>query len=143
MMRQVDFFMPSREEARRLLGGDDPERAAREFAQVGTPGVVIKLGADGSLVYDKASAQLTHVPIYPAQVIDVTGAGDAYCGGFLAGYLETRNPLQAACYGTVSASFCVENLGAIPAKRVTRAEAEQRLQTLVEKLEPSTRGARY
>ncbi len=141
MMHHVDFFMPSRHEAHELLGSDDPERAAREFARVGKAVVVIKLGADGSLVYDRATSQLAHIPIYPAEAMDVTGAGDAFCGGFLAGYLETGNAIQAACYGTVSASFCVENLGAVPVKRATREEAERRLEMLLEQLDASKRVA--
>jgi ribokinase len=130
LIRMVDFFLPSREEARLLYGSDDPERAVREFARRGVRVAVVKLGTDGSVVYDAASSQLTHVPIYPVQVVDVTGAGDAYCGGFLAGYLETHDAIQAACYGTISASFCVENLGALPQHKPTRAEAEARLAAL-------------
>jgi sugar/nucleoside kinase (ribokinase family) len=134
LLSLVDFFLPSREEAQRLYGSDAPARAVREFARHGSRVTVVKLGADGSLVYDALAKRLTHVPVWPAQVVDVTGAGDAYCGGFLAGYLETRDPVQAACYGTVSASFCVENLGALPTRRPTRAEAEARRMALREKI---------
>lgn len=122
----VDFFLPSREEARMLYGKDDPEHAVLAFAGAGPRAAVVKLGAEGSLVFDAASQKMTHVPSYPANVVDETGAGDTYCGGFLAGYLETRDALTAACCGTVSASFCIEHLGVLPSTRPTRAEAEER-----------------
>jgi len=127
LARRVDFFMPSQEEARRLFGKDDPASAVRALGQLSARAAVVKLGADGSLVYDAASRTVTHVPIYPAVPVDVTGAGDAYCGGFVAGYLKTRDVVESACYGTVSASFCVETLGVLPERRPSPQEAQERL----------------
>jgi sugar/nucleoside kinase (ribokinase family) len=127
LVSRIDFFLPSREQAELVYGRDDPERAVCEFARHVARAAVVKLGAAGSLVYDVAQRHLAHIPIYPARVVDVTGAGDAYCGGFLAGYLETHDAVQAACYGTVSASFCIEHLGALSTKTRPRSEAEQRL----------------
>ncbi len=43
--------------------------------------------------------------------VDLTGAGDASCGGFLAGYFLTRNEVEAAMRGAISASFAVEGVG--------------------------------
>ncbi len=127
MLAEVDFFLPSRLEARLLYGADAPEGAARAFAQLGPKAVVIKLGEDGSLVYDTLRERLVHVPVYPAQVQDTTGAGDAYCGGFLAGYLLTGDPVAAAQYGTVSASYVVEAIGALATPRPALVEAQARL----------------
>lgn len=123
----VDFFLPSEIEARLLYGANAPELAAREFGQLGPKVVVIKIGAEGSLVYETARDRLTHVPAYPAVVRDVTGAGDAYCGGFLAGYLITGDPVAAAQHGTVSASYVAEAVGALATAQPTRAEARERL----------------
>ncbi|MBA2305402.1 MAG: hypothetical protein H0W08_22605 [Acidobacteria bacterium] len=123
----VDFFLPSEIEARLLYGSDAPERAAREFGQLGPKVVVIKMGEEGSLVYETAGDRLTQVPAYPAQVQDVTGAGDAYCGGFLAGYVITSDAIAAAQHGTVSASYVAEAVGALATAQPTRAEARERL----------------
>ncbi|MBA3639138.1 MAG: hypothetical protein H0W53_07625 [Acidobacteria bacterium] len=73
------------------------------------------------------------MPAYPAQVQDVTGAGDAYCGGFLAGYLITSDPVAAAQHGTVSASYVAEAVGALATAQPTRAEAQARLNTVAAK----------
>lgn len=134
MLAEVDFFLPSRFEARLLYGTDAPEEAARAFARWGSKVVVIKLGADGSLVYDSLGERLVHVPAYPAQVHDTTGAGDAFCGGFLAGYLLTGDPVIAAQYGTVSASYVVEAIGALATPRPTPTETQTRLTYLKDQM---------
>jgi len=127
MLAQVDFFLPSRLEARQIYGADDPEQAAAALARLGPPVVVIKLGRDGSLVYERASGRLTHVPIYPAAARDPTGAGDAYCGGFLAGFLLTHDAVRAAQHGTISASYVVEAIGALATATPSASEARARL----------------
>lgn len=134
LLVEVDVFLPSRVEAQRLYGNDAPAEAARAFAGWGVRLVVIKLGTDGSLVYDHEQDRLTHIPAYPAQVQDTTGAGDAYCGGFLAGYLLTGNPVVAAQYGTVSASYVVEAIGALATHQPSPAEAQARLAVIAERM---------
>jgi ribokinase len=61
---------------------------------------------------------------------DPTGAGDSFCGGFLAGYKKTYDPLQAALYGNVSASLKVEGSGAFYPLDVLPGLAEARLHAL-------------
>lgn len=134
MLAAVDIFLPSQVEAERLYGKDAPAQAAHEFARWGPRVVVVKLGERGSLVYDRDHDQLTRVPVYPAQAQDTTGAGDAYCGGFLAGYTLTRNPITAAQYGTVSASYVVEAIGALATHLPSLAEAQARLAVIVERM---------
>lgn len=134
MLAEVDFFLPSRFEARLLYGTDAPEEAARAFARWGPKAVVIKLGEDGSLVYDPLAELLVHVPAYPARVRDTTGAGDAFCGGFLAGYLLSGDPVAAAQYGAISASYVVEAIGALAAPQPRPAEAQTRLAYLKDKM---------
>ena len=59
-----------------------------------------------------------------------TGAGDAFCGGFLAGYRKTYEPLEAALYGNVSASLNVEGSGAFYPLDVLPGLAQARLEVL-------------
>ncbi len=127
LLAHIDFFLPSRLEARQIYGADDPDQAAAALARLGPRVVVIKLGRDGSLVYERASDRMTHVPIYPADARDPTGAGDSYCGGFLAGYLLTQDAVRAAQHGTVSASYVVEAIGALATATPSPEEARARL----------------
>jgi len=132
----VDVFLPSEQEVKSMLGKGDPWQAACRFAEAGPAVVVIKAGSKGSLVYDCRSESRWLIPAYPAHVVDVTGAGDAYCGGFMVGYEETQDPVLAGCYGAVSASFVLEGFGALHALRYTREQAEARLAYLKDEIEP-------
>jgi ribokinase len=134
LLADVDFFLPSEVEARRFFGTNDPERAARDFASYGPRAVVVKIGLEGSILYDSLREQLTHIPAYPATAVDPTGAGDAYCGGFLAGWLLTGDVLSAALYGTVSASYIVEAIGALATSQPTQQDAFARVAVVSEKL---------
>jgi ribokinase len=88
------------------------------------------MGAAGSLVAGQGETPVA-VPAAPvARVEDVTGAGNAYCGGFLVGLAETGDLARAGRYGAVSASFALEQLGAVFPIAGLRARAEQRLAAL-------------
>jgi len=136
LLHWVDAFLPSAQEVESLLGKGDPWQAAARFAAAGPAAIVIKAGSKGSLIYDRHTGKKWLVPAYPTQVVDVTGAGDAYCGGFMVGYEETQDPVLAGCYGSVSASFVLEGFGALYAMRYTRAEAETRLAYVKNRVQP-------
>jgi ribokinase len=131
----VDAFLPSEQEVTSMLGAVDCWRAAEQFAEAGPRCVVIKAGSKGSLILDCASKRRWRVPAYPVDVVDVTGAGDAFCGGFMVGYGETADPVLAACYGAVSASFVLQGFGALYALRFSRREAEARRDRLKHDIE--------
>ena len=76
------------------------------------------------------SSACFHIPAVPLNLRDPTGAGDAYCGGFLAGLVATDDPLCAALCGTVSASFAVESFGPFHLLAASRAEAASRFRAL-------------
>jgi sugar/nucleoside kinase (ribokinase family) len=127
LLRRVDVFLPSAVEARQVVGHTNYERAARELAAIGPAIVAIKLGADGAFVYDRARDLEVHVDAYPANFIDDTGAGDAFCGGFMAGLVCDLSGVEAALWATVAASFAVETVGWFPLLTITRMDAERRL----------------
>ncbi len=128
----LDAFLPSEMEVRALFGEalTDLWAAAEAFGAMGARLVIIKLGARGQNVYETATRRKWHVPAYPARVRDVTGAGDAYCGGFLVGLAETEDPVEAALRGTVSASLVVEGVGALYALDSAAGLAQARLDSL-------------
>lgn len=130
ILRHIDVFLPSEMEVAALLGDVPAEVAARWFADHGPQVVVIKRGAAGSLVYEAETGRFTSVPTYPAQVRDVTGAGDAFCGAFLVGYVPARDALAAAQRGAVSASLVVEGVGAPYALSVPHQEVAERLRRM-------------
>lgn len=99
--------------------------AATQLLGMGARAVAIKLGANGCIVSDPS--RRAALPSLPVTVIDSTGAGDAFCGGFLAGYLRTSSLLLAAVCGTASAAHVVSGFGAFqsefPRPEVLREQA--------------------
>ena len=130
LLNRVDAFMPSEAEAESLMPGYDAETFCREFAARGPKFVVVKQGDHGVAVYDRKQDLFVEMLPYPADVADLTGAGDSFCGGYTVGYLQTRDVVQAALYGTVSASFIIEGFGGLHALEINRAQAKARLAEL-------------
>lgn len=130
VLENMDAFLPSEMEVRSLMGSLDLWDAAVEFARRGPRIVVIKAGDQGALVYERDRDRRTHVPPYPARVVDTTGAGDSFCGGFAVGLAETGDAIRAVQYGTVSASLVIEGYGALYALHSSHAKARARLDYL-------------
>ena len=124
---KVYAFLPSRAELSDLARYDDPLRALADLSNLPTPVIVIKMGADGVLVWDKASGTLHEVGIASGQVVDETGAGDAFCGGFAAGLSLGYSAVEAAQRGTISASYAVAGFSSMFLTHVEPAEAQARI----------------
>ena len=109
----TDILLINHEEAEQYTGEPNIEKAANLLRASGPGVVVIKMGSDGA--YLSYGAKSYYIPAFKINnVVDPTGAGDSFAGGFL-GYLAS-NPshdyLEAVIAGTATASFCVENFGA-------------------------------
>lgn len=130
IVRMASAFLPSEVDVVNLLGDVAMEDALNSLSALGPAAVAIKLGRLGSIVHCARTGQRHRIPAYPTAAKDPTGAGDAYCGGFLVGWTETGDALEAALRGTVSASFVIEEFDARYALHVRRADAEQRLSEL-------------
>jgi sugar/nucleoside kinase (ribokinase family) len=86
ILPSVDFFLPNYDEARHLTGEQDAERQAAVFNEAGAETVVITMGAEGLVVRSAADAQ--HVAAPRVDVVDGSGAGDAFAAALIAGVLE-------------------------------------------------------
>jgi ribokinase len=131
----IDAFLPSDQEVRSLLGADvNLWQAASQLCEWGAPLIVIKAGAAGVYLMEKGNGRRLHLPPYhPAgdrRVVDVTGAGDAFCGGFMVGLAQTTDALQAAQMGLVSASRIIEGYGALYGLRLKQEESVARLNSV-------------
>ncbi len=112
LVARVDVFMPSLDEVRRLLGHAEAARAARQLAARGPGIVVIKMGAEGSLIHQAATGRDIVMPAYPVRPLDTTGAGDAYCSAFMAALVTTPGDLAGAAEAAaVAASYAVGGHG--------------------------------
>jgi len=109
LLSQVDAFLPSELEASYLVDGN-PHKAVQEFCRAGARIAVVKLGEQGSVI--GTNDDVWHVPAVPTEPLDVTGAGDAFCGAFAAMLARAATPLTAARWATAAASVVVEAIGA-------------------------------
>lgn len=118
----ADVMKISDEETALLTDIAEPEGAAKKLVDMGVSIVAVTLGSEGALVCTKEGSVV--VPGYKADMVDTTGAGDSFWGGFLKCLLESeKRPEDVsleetagfAKYGNAVASLCVEKRGAIPA----------------------------
>lgn len=117
----IDIFLPNKEEGAVLTGVKDPVDIARELDELYPSALVIlKLDADGALVWQHGEAQ--HIPPATNKLVDATGAGDSFAGGFLARYLRGASAVDAARYATSISAWVIEHPGARPAPDARLAE---------------------
>ena len=111
ILPNVDYFFPSREEAYQLTKSRDPVKAARKIREHGPKAVVVTLDSDGCLLLDGSGEQL--IKLHSDEpVVDTTGAGDAFCGGFLFAVLNGLPNDQACLVGSAAAAHTIARFGA-------------------------------
>jgi cytidine kinase len=125
-------LLTSEEKLRSLFWGrtSDLWEMAAAVASSGCEFVVVRVGERGQYLYETKGGKRWEIPAYPARLADPTGAGDAFSGGFLAGYARTFDPVRAVLHGSVSASLSVEGSGALFAMEALPRLAETRLDSL-------------
>ncbi|MCB0383935.1 MAG: bifunctional hydroxymethylpyrimidine kinase/phosphomethylpyrimidine kinase [Bdellovibrionales bacterium] len=132
VLRRVDLLLINEKEAQQLTGNRNTIQAAREITGMGPRGVVIKRGEYGFVLY--ADEQFFILPAFPVpHVIDPTGAGDTFAGGFF-GYLakldsgwNLQHLKQACIHGCIMASFTVEGFGVDALRHLDWPMVEKRL----------------
>lgn len=134
LIRKVDVLILNDEELRELTNLTNMFESAHALLDMGPQAVVIKKGEHGAVLVSRDDYFLA--PAYPvSKVVDPTGAGDSFAGGFL-GYLATcrtidhQNFRRAVVYGTVTASFTVEDFSFNRLKSITREDIEARVLSL-------------
>ena len=120
MLRLVDFLIPNESEAALLTGQPvesvaQAESAAWALRRRGARCVIVTLGAQGALVCAEGATKALLVGAFNAgAVVETTGAGDAFCGGFAAALSAGRSVLEAARFGCATAGISVTRAGTAP-----------------------------
>ena len=109
-MPYLDYFMPNLEEAQMITGLTDLDELCDFFLNAGAKHVVLKMGARGSLIKDKAGMRL-RIPAFKVAVVDTTGCGDAWTGGFIAGLSRGMTIEEAAQLASACGSLVATGLG--------------------------------
>jgi sugar/nucleoside kinase (ribokinase family) len=122
----LDVFFVSEEELQLAGVAGVPQAALARLAGGRLRYALLKRGAAGGLLYDARTRETRAWAARATQVVDPTGAGDAFAGGFLSGLLAGEDVPGALERGVVSASFALEAWGAAGLIAATPAQAQQR-----------------
>jgi 2-dehydro-3-deoxygluconokinase len=110
-MAQTDYALPGIEDVQTLTSLTEPEAMLDFYLRLGPKVVVLKMGESGAWL--ATPEHRVHIPKHDVQVVDATGAGDAFCGSFLARILAGDAPEQAARYANVAAALKCTGYGAV------------------------------
>lgn len=122
----IDILFLSRSEAERVLKKEGSmEALLTELIRLGPQAVCLTDGKKGASVMTSDGKIYTQEP-FPAEVVEVTGAGDSFAAGFLGAVLAGKTAQEALAWGTVNASSVIEHIGSQPGL-LTRDGLEQRL----------------
>jgi len=131
LLKQVDIYVANDQEARDLSGESNLIKAAKSLSARGPKMILIKKGEHGVLFY--SDKFIFSLPAYSTEkVVDPTGAGDTFAGGFM-GYLtkikkiSQSNIKNALAYGTVAASFNIESFGVERTSTLTPKDLNRRM----------------
>ncbi len=124
----ADIVSPNLHEAQTMYGIEDEREILRRMLADGVKLAALRMGERGSLVARPGAGLAHYIPaVEVAEVVDQTGAGNAYCGGFLVGYCREGDVAEAGCYGAAAASFTLEAVGCARIPDGLETEWERRL----------------
>jgi ribokinase len=112
MVKKAFVLMPSLNELRLLTEESDYRKGADVLLKKGVKIVAVKLGAKGCYVTDGRESHL--IEAFKVKVVDTTGAGDAFCAGFLYGLISNKGLCECGRLGNFVASRCIMKMGARP-----------------------------
>jgi len=126
----INIYKSSLDEISALTGQSDLKLAIKAVHDFGVENVIVTLGAKGAVL--SVMGTLYNIPACNSRVlVDPTGAGDAFIGGFLTEYIRQKDSLWCACVGSAAASLVVEGIG--PTFFGEKEEIYQRARSVYEK----------
>jgi sugar/nucleoside kinase (ribokinase family) len=135
VLAELDVLLINDQEARMLSGESNALRAAQMVMALGPDSLIVKHGEYGATVYSKDARPFRAPGLPLADVVDPTGAGDSFAGGFY-GYIASQGEMTpevmrtAMFYGSVMGSFAVERFGTERLQETTRVEIDERFEHL-------------
>ena len=111
IISKVDIVKPSEDDAERLFGKDTPENQIEKFLKLGAKLVIMTLGKDGSIVSN--GKEMVSFETLATEVVDTTGAGDAFWSGFYAAIVKGHTIRQALKIGFAVSAYKLKYTGAV------------------------------
>ncbi|MBG40034.1 MAG: sugar kinase [Flavobacteriales bacterium] len=136
VIKKVDILMINDQEILELHQENDINLAISKSFELGLEYIIVKMGSEGALLISKMGQKFKCPAVEIEHVVDPTGAGDSFAGGFM-GYIAAKNShtfddlKNAVRWGTVMASFCVENFGTKNIIGIDESSKKNRFNSLV------------
>ena len=135
-LKNIDVLTINDEEARQLSGEYSLLTAAKKILRMGPKYLIIKKGEHGAILFGEGKKLYTPA-VMLKNIVDPTGAGDSFAGGFIGYLAKTKkisfeNMKKAVVYGSVLASFTVEKLGIESIEKISKEKVNQRLKEIKE-----------
>jgi sugar/nucleoside kinase (ribokinase family) len=131
LFKRVDGLVINDSEAKLLTGDDNLVRAGNAIRKMGPSFVVLKKGEHGAMFFGEHETYV--LPAYPTErVVDPTGAGDSFAGGMMGylaecGSIDAKTLKTALAYGTLTASFTVEDFSLDRLRQIKREDLDRRM----------------
>lgn len=111
MISRTDIVKPSEDDAERLFGKDTPENQISKFHALGAKLVIMTLGKEGAIVSN--GSETMSIPSLADEVVDTTGAGDAFWSGFYTGLVKGESVKSALKIGSAVSAYKLRYTGAV------------------------------
>lgn len=132
LLPQVDVVTPDWPSASGIAGSSEPREVLRFWTKLGTKLVAIRHGAQGAYLWSQAEDKLWHLPPVPVdEVVDPTGAGNAFGGGLFVGWQQSGDARIAGSYGGIAARLLLEQPGIPAISEPLRARARALLERTI------------
>ena len=139
MIKKVDLLMINDQEIKEIHDEKNLELAIEKTFEFGLNFIIVKMGSEGALLISNKGDRFKCPAVNVKHVIDPTGAGDSFAGGFM-GYLSSvkdfsfNDMKKAICWGTIMASYCVENFGTKNIIELNHKTYQKRYDDLIKKV---------
>ncbi len=142
-----DSFSANEDEARSILGKNTPGGSnantaellelTSPFVEAGARWCTLRRGADGAVVHEKSSNTAWSIPaVAGLDIVDTTGCGNAFCGGFLAGIQSGLGAEEAGMWATAAASLMAEHQGVPQGIEMGNIRQDIEIRRRISKLQP-------
>jgi len=130
LINKTNILLINESEIIELTKSADIKTAAHKVLSMGPEKIIIKLGSKGAKCFSNSNEEIS-IGVYPvSKVVDPTGAGDVFGGGFVSGIADGLSVYDSMRRGTALASFCIENFGVTRLLNVASDELEYRVHSI-------------
>ena len=130
LINKTNILLINESEIIELTKSADIKTAAHKVLSMGPDKIIIKLGSKGAKCFSNNNEEIS-IGVYPvSKVVDPTGAGDVFGGGFVSGIADGLSVYDSMRRGTALASFCIENFGVTRLLNVAPDELEHRVHSI-------------